>query len=287
MAQREYRIQTMNRGELDIAVQWAADEGWNPGLHDAGSYFAVDPTGFLMGYLGDEPIASISVVKYADSFGFLGFYIVKPAYRGQGYGLKIWQAGLQYLAGCNIALDGVVAQQENYKKSGFKLAYRNVRYQGQGQGQGGAEGDVHPDIVPLSSLPFDVVDGYDRPFFPAQRTAFLQHWITQPGSHALALMKHGQLAGYGVIRPCRSGYKIGPLYANNRTLAEDLFCALKAKVPANEPVYLDVPEVNAAAVGLAESHGMKVVFETARMYTGAEPELPMQRLFGVTSFEVG
>lgn len=283
MSQREYRIQTMTRGDLDIAVQWAAEEGWNPGLHDADCYFAADPTGFLMAYLGDEPIASISVVKYADSFGFLGFYIVKPAYRGQGYGLKIWQAGLQYLAGCNIALDGVVAQQENYKKSGFKLAYRNVRY----QGQGGAEGDVHPDIVPLSSLPFELVDAYDRPFFPAQRTVFLQHWISQPDSHALALMKHGQLAGYGVIRPCHSGYKIGPLYANNRTLAEDLFCALKAKVPANEPVYLDVPEVNAAAVGLAESHGMKVVFETARMYTGAEPELPMQRLFGVTSFEVG
>jgi len=32
---------------------------------------------------------------------------------------------------------------------------------------------------------------------------------------------------------------------------------------------------------------MHPVFETARMYTGAIPELPMDRLFGVTSFELG
>jgi hypothetical protein len=31
-----------------------------------------------MGYLGDEPIASISVVRYSSAFGFLGLYIVRP-----------------------------------------------------------------------------------------------------------------------------------------------------------------------------------------------------------------
>jgi len=32
---------------------------------------------------------------------------------------------------------------------------------------------------------------------------------------------------------------------------------------------------------------MVVVFETARMYTGAAPQLPLRRLFGVTTFELG
>jgi len=93
-------------------------------------YFTVDPQGFLIGQLDDDPVATISMVKYGQFFGFLGFYIVKPECRGKGYGMAIWQAGMHYLKGCNIGLDGVVDQQENYKKSGFKLAYRNIRYQG-------------------------------------------------------------------------------------------------------------------------------------------------------------
>ena len=129
-----YTIRTMTRQEMDIAVDWAAAEGWNPGLYDAHCFNLADPTGFLVGLLGDEPIASISVVKYGNSFGFLGFYIVRPEYRGRGYGMRIWNAGLASLQGRTIGLDGVVAQQDNYRESGFTLAYRNIRYQGFGVG---------------------------------------------------------------------------------------------------------------------------------------------------------
>lgn len=50
---------------------------------------------------------------------------------------------------------------------------------------------------------------------------------------------------------------------------------------------MDVPEVNRAAIMLAERHGMKKVFETARMYTKQAPALPLEKIFGVTSFELG
>ena len=71
-------IRPVTRGELEIAVEWAAQEGWNPGLQDAGCFHAADPGGFLMAFLADEPIASISVVRYGEDFGFLGLYIVRP-----------------------------------------------------------------------------------------------------------------------------------------------------------------------------------------------------------------
>lgn len=63
--------------------------------------------------------------------------------------------------------------------------------------------------------------------------------------------------------------------------------ALTSAVAAGEPVYLDTPEVNPAALVLAKRHGMNPVFETARMYTCSFPDLPLDRLFGVTSFELG
>jgi GNAT superfamily N-acetyltransferase len=273
----------MTRDQINIAIDWAASEGWNPGLYDADCFYAADPTGFLIGEINHEPIATISAVKYGETFGFIGLYIVKPDYRGKGYGIQIWNAALQYLAGRNIGLDGVVAQQSNYQKSGFKLAYRNIRY----EGVSGGHPPENAAIINLSHVPFKVVDAYDRSFFPEKRSQFLQSWLNQPRSIALGIMQDGALSGYGMIRGCRSGYKIAPLFADSPELAESLFMALQSQVKPGEPIYLDAPEVNQDAIALAEKYPMKLVFETARMYTGAFPDLPLNRLFGVTSLELG
>jgi ribosomal protein S18 acetylase RimI-like enzyme len=269
--------------ELKIAVNWAAKEGWNPGLRDAELYYSVDPTGFFMGFLDDQPVSSISAVKYGEDFGFLGFYIVKPGLRGQGYGLEVWEAAMKSLDGRNVALDGVPEQQENYHKSGFRPAFRNVRY----EGQGGTAAPVDDRLVPLDQIPFSRVRAYDDPFFPAARPEFLRAWISQPLGHALGLMEDDELRGYGMMRKCRQGWKIGPLYAEEPARADLLLRALAAFADAADPVYLDVPQANPAAVNLARQHGMTAVFETARMYTGPAPDLPLDRIFGVTSFEIG
>ena len=124
-------IRPANRRELDVALEWAAQEGWNPGLSDAQCFHVTDPEGFLLALHDGEPVASISVVRYGSDFGFLGLYIVRPELRGRGYGHRLWQAGMARLEGRTVGLDGVVAQQENYRRSGFSLAHRNIRYGGQ------------------------------------------------------------------------------------------------------------------------------------------------------------
>jgi GNAT superfamily N-acetyltransferase len=259
MHDANYKIRKMTRKDVDIAVEWAAKEGWNPGLHDVDCYYSADPDGFFIGLRDDEPIATFSAVKYGESYGFLGFYIVKPEYRGKGYGIQIWNAGLSYLDGRNIGLDGVVAQQENYKKAGFDFAYRNIRY----EGTGGGNPPENSEIVNLSTLPFENIDAYDRPFFPANRSRFLNFWVSQPESYALGIMHKGKLAGYGVMRTCRSGFKIGPLFSDTPELADSLFRALKSRARSSDPGFLDAPEVNREAVTLAEGYHMKVSFETA------------------------
>jgi len=283
MPKNSYTIRTMSRQEINIAVDWAAAEGWNPGLYDADCFYAADPGGFLVGMLGDEPIATISAVKYGSSFGFIGFYIVKPEYRGKGYGMQIWNAGMESLSGRTIGLDGVIAQQDNYKKSGFALAYSNVRY----QGIGGGDYPAGAGIVPLSALAFDDICAYDQAFFPDNRREFLKYWINRPQSAALGIVRDNKLAGYGVLRICRTGFKVGPLFADSPECAEQLFVALKSHAPESAPVFLDIPAVNAAAVDLVNRHNMTISFETARMYAGKAPDLPINRLFGVTTFELG
>jgi len=272
----------MGAADLHFALGLAAAEGWNPGLHDAAAFHAADPAGFLMGRIDGQPVGCISAVSYEGRFGFIGLYIVAPAFRGRGHGIALWRAGMQRLAGHNVGLDGVPAQQDNYRRSGFRFAYNNIRFEHRGAGT--IADDRH--IVAAASVPFATLEAYDRARFPAARQGFLRHWLAQPRGTALALVEGDALRGYGVIRRCHAGYKIGPLFADAKEVAERLFGALCRDV-GEEPVYLDVPEVNAGGMRLAQRESMKRVFDTARMYTGEFPNLPIERVFGVTTFELG
>jgi hypothetical protein len=181
-----------------------------------------------------------------------------------------------------IGLDGVVAQQQNYRKSGFKRAYANVRY-------GGTV--VAPDpqrvsVVALNDVPLDLVATDDATVFPAPRIQFLRAWIGSPGHVARALVRDGRLAAWGVVRPCRMGSKIGPLVGDDRDAVEAVLAALVAS-STNSEIFLDVPSINRDAIALAEDLGLAPVFETARMYTGEIPPLRLERVFGVTTFELG
>ncbi len=273
-------IRNMTETEVALALDWAAAEGWNPGLNDAHCFYAADPCGFFLAELDGRPAGCISAVAYDGAYGFLGLYIVAPDYRGRGFGLKLWRAAMAYLNGRNVGLDGVLAQQENYRKSGFALACRNVRYRGEG---GGSQPD---GLVELSSPPFEDIARYDATVFPASRPQFLRPWIEQRGCAALGVVNDGRLAGYGVLRPCRQGFKIGPLFASDPQTAETLFEGLASRV-SGQPIFLDTPEANPAAVALAQRHRMEPVFETARMYTKGLPGAPAEFCFGVTTFELG
>ena len=279
------RIRAMTRADLDMAIEWAAAEGWNPGLHDADTFLAADPGGFLLGLLESEPVATISAVRYGGHFGFIGFYIVRPEFRGQGHGIALWRDAMKRLAGRTIGLDGVVAQQDSYRKSGFELAWNNVRHEGVARSCERPDTRVVP-VDPVGQATPELLE-YDSAFFPDDRRRFVQHWITQSGSTALAARRGGVLAGYGVIRPCRIGFKIGPLFADDADVADRLLRALISRLRPGEPIQLDTPATNPLALELARSHGMRPVFETARMYAGVAPDLPIRRLFGITTFELG
>jgi GNAT superfamily N-acetyltransferase len=276
------RIRPMRPDEISIALNWAAAEGWNPGLADDACFAAADPQGFLIGEFEGAPAATVSCVNYSAGFAFLGFYIVREDLRGRGFGLRIWNAAIAHAGRRVIGLDGVAAQQQNYRKSGFEFAYANVRYGGTV-----APPDAPPvGVIALTEIPLATVEAYDATVFPAPRTAFLRAWIGSPGHLGRAVVRDGRLAGWGVIRPCRKGRKIGPLVADDRATAELVFSALLAGVGGGE-IFLDVPGINRDAIALAEDRGLAPVFETARMYTGAIPPLRLERVFGVTSFELG
>ncbi|MFF7985298.1 GNAT family N-acetyltransferase [Streptomyces sp. NPDC007901] len=268
-------------GDWPVISGWAADEGWNPGLSDGPAFFAQDPEGFFIGRLDGEPVSAISVVTYGADYAFLGCYLVRPDLRGHGHGFTTWKTALAHAGTRTVGLDGVVAQQDNYRQSGFELAHRTVRFVGQAPAT-----EVPDGVRPARAADLAALTAYDSACYPADRPRFLAAWLTGAGHRAVVRHDGDRVTGYGVLRPGRDTLRIGPLFADTAEDARALFAALTAEA-AGAPVAIDVPETNPAAVALAETAGLTPSFETARMYTGPVRDHARERVFGVTTLELG
>lgn len=288
---KEFKIRNMTRSEAYELVDWAASEGWNPGLHDADLFWGTDPEAFVAAELDGVLIGGGTITSYDGEFGFMGFFIMRPEYRGRGLGNKLWHARRDRLLGrlrpgATIGLDGVFAMQDFYAKGGFVFSHRNIRFR--------ANVPKHPvtslpdgeDVVPLAAIPFERVLDHDRTCFPAPRPTFLKGWISQPDALALGCLRDGKLSGYGVVRRCRDGCKIGPLFADDAHAANALYLHL-GEFAVNGPLFLDAPENNPAAIEFVHQYGMSEVYGCARMYLGPPPVLVHDRIYGVTTFELG
>ncbi len=257
-------FRTMTPADLDWALALARDEGWNPGQDDAPAFLAADPDGFFVADVDGAPAAVISVVNHDPNTAFLGLYICRPDLRGHGIGLGLWTHALAHAGDRTVGLDGVPDQEANYAKSGFVLAGRTHRYEGQIEGHAS-------DVVRSAKA-------QDRPALAAleakasgfRKDRFMSEWTRDTPTRKTIVMDRGSgPEGFATIRACQSGHKIGPLVAAS---ADDAVTLLHAGADlANGPVIVDIPDDNHSLAAHCAGLGMTVGFSTARMYRGAPP----------------
>lgn len=282
----ELHFERLDIEGLKTLVRWAELEGWNPGSYDADVFFATDPEGFYGYFNKGELIAGGSVVSYNGEFGFMGFFIVKPEYRAKGVGRKLWYERRNHLlqrlkSGASIGMDGVVDMQPFYNKGGFEIHFRDERHEKTGQPY-----DVDANISAINDADFESIVSYDKQCFGFSRSQFLKPWLNLPEGKTFKYVKDDALKGFAVLRKVKSGFKICPLFADSPEIAEALYKSCLNAVPG-QPVYLDIPMINKAAVQLTKAFNTNYVFECARMYYGQAPDIPIHKIFGVTSFELG
>ena len=278
-------VRPLRREELAFCFELAASEGWNSGVYDAAPFFAADPNGFFVAEDGDgTKLGCISAVRY-ETFGFIGLFIVRPEFRGQGVGSALFDEALRHLDGLPIGLDSVPEHEERYARAGFARTYSTARYRGDEQPMR----ERYPSAVALARLRVldDDVVVYDRACFGSARPGFLQAWVAQPDVVALLArsLRDGEIIGYGVGREAREGTKLGPIFASRIDVATLLLDTIAGRT--RPPWRLDVPEPNVPALALAESYGMTRGLANVRMWRGAPPAIEMDRIYGVTSFELG
>ena len=276
-------IRTMSLDEVREAVAKADREGWEPGLSDAEPFFAADPEGFFTAELDGSPVAAISAVRCSPQVVFMGFYIVEPGVRGTGLGKKLWDRVLPRFERFTLGGDAVPEQVANYESEGFEVAYRNARYSSSNLPK--AE-DRSATIWPASEVEFNRLVEFDAYHCFGPRPGFLKLWIAGPGRDSVVTTgESGEITGFAASRRTSLGHRIGPVFAGDQATARSLILALAERVEGR--IAVDVPLPNRSAVQLLESLDMERSFETARIYRGPAPELPLSRIYGITSLELG
>eukprot|EP00058_Branchiostoma_floridae_P011614 XP_002597102.1 hypothetical protein BRAFLDRAFT_76367 [Branchiostoma floridae] len=129
-----FRVRPMTSlSEFSLLFEWAVAEGWRPGVYDAETYYNQDPTGYYLAELDGVPIGAIGTIKFGEDLASITQYIVKPPFRGKGYGYRMWQEVLKKIGDRNLVLESVAAQRSNYEKSGFKSSWQTIRFRGVGR----------------------------------------------------------------------------------------------------------------------------------------------------------
>lgn len=277
-------IRNLRRDEIDTVLQWADAEGWNPG-QDAEVFWNTDPEAFLGVEVDGQLVGSGSIVSYGGRMGFVGLFIVRPEFRGRGHGRALWDHMLSTLPerldpGAPMALDGVKAMEDRYRLSGFRSSHDDRRMRVV------SEAAQMPASVRRITAAVGNIAELDSRCFGVPRPTFLKGWLAHPDHVALACVQDS-LQGYAVMRPTSDGYRIGPLFAEDVSAAATLLTGLFSHVEPGTELFLDVPDINDAAMQWAQSLGGVEVFRCARMYTATPPRTDWSRVFGVTTLELG
>lgn len=274
------RFRTATLAELRLIVDWAAAEGWNPGLDDAEAFHSADPQGFFVAVdQADAPIAAISIVNHNEAFAFLGLYIVHLEHRGKGIGLELWTHALAHAGSRTVGLDGVEDQQSNYAVSGFRHAGGTTRY------SGNVVGVTHESIELTRPEHVSTLIGLEAEASGVEKPAYMRAWFGRT-DHRVTLVTHegGEIRGLCTVRRCRDGAKVGPLIADDADVARRLID--HAATLFEGPLIIDVPDTAKPLIDLSQAYGLTAGFQTARMYRG-RPIFGNSDIYAVATLELG
>lgn len=248
--------------ELSTAAGWnQAREDWQRVLElEAEGCFGVEVDGRI--------VATATAVCYEKALAWIGMVLTHPDARRKGHARRAMEAALEWLDGTGVAasrLDATDMGRPLYEALGYRVECEVQRWRGENQEEAlpGKWGPVNPDL--------------DREATGTDRSRVLralggEGWVGQDG-------------GFVMHRPGRLARYLGPCLARSAEEARGLM--RRAVRAVKGPMFWDLPESNAAAVGLAREFGFSPVRQLKRMARGDAPEERLELIYGLSGFETG
>ncbi len=190
---------------------------------------------------------------------FVTTFITKPELRGQGIGMKVWDACKKAVAGKNILINAAPDREKMYNRLGFVVSKNRMAIVDYvflfKKADTLREVQVDKSVVLdyCQSL-FDGICAYDKGIQPIERAAFLKNHIEKSDKVKVTL-RNGKVAGYVCLRKGYKGFMIMPLYANTTEIARQLLKEIVAGVSDNETLKIGIPNGNKEAEDLFKEVG--------------------------------
>ena len=114
-------IKPFTPSDLDVVTRLAREKDFAPGVGDIEIYANTDRQGIWLAWLDNEPAGCIAAVTYNPGYAFIGLFVVKSEYQGQGVGSRLWEHALETLNNVEcIGLEAAVQRVSFYEKAGFE-----------------------------------------------------------------------------------------------------------------------------------------------------------------------
>jgi GNAT superfamily N-acetyltransferase len=276
-------IREMTTEDIPFGMRLKADAGWNQLEADWLRFLALRPGGSFVALWHDQPVGTVTTCMF-DDVGWIGMMLVDVRYRGQGIGRGLIERALQSLelSGVkSVRLDATAMGRPLYQKLGFQDQYLVLRYGGQAK-----ECGEQVRAVPAEPMLVDGILRLDRQAVGVDRSALVRRLLEEQPQAGCAVVGDQEMAGYVCSRPGACARQVGPCIARDPQVGRGLLYEIFRRFP-HEPVYVDVPAENLAAVEAAESAGLRPLRELTRMCRGEDNRERIEWLWASSGPEKG
>eukprot|EP00455_Lapot_gusevi_P008793 TRINITY_DN1387_c0_g1_i2.p1 TRINITY_DN1387_c0_g1~~TRINITY_DN1387_c0_g1_i2.p1 ORF type:complete len:309 (+),score=57.51 TRINITY_DN1387_c0_g1_i2:61-987(+) len=305
-SEEKYEVRNATPEEVKtIHHAWAAGQGWNPGNGDIELEMKIDSNAFFVGVLNGEVIGCISVYNWNDQYSFLGTYIVKSEYRGQGYGLKLWNQAIEHAGDRTTVLEAVVHRTSTYARSGFHVTHPSHLYQQSLHNLLSTlrtQEKAASNVVPIPA-DIQLVPAFNRLFHggfgvEAPQGVWQSMCDAASGRVGYCMMQGEECTGLIFARPAAQGWRLGPWLAQSQEIAQALISTIishlgdmltQQQQSLDTPIefLLTGPEPHQASQ-IAQDLGFNVHPYCARMQTNDRHRVQhVEWVFGQFSWEFG
>jgi GNAT superfamily N-acetyltransferase len=244
-------------------------------LSNHGCRVAVDDDGAVKG--------TVSTVRYADRFSWIGMVLVDPNERRRGIGAQLLREALYVLTTDDtVKLDATPAGRAVYRQLDFVDEYAISRLQKTGPLTSAAT-----SAEPIAQNDLAAISVFDEKVFGADRALVLRHMLERAPHLAFMVKDRGDMAGYCFGRTGHQFTHIGPVIARDPDIAKELLSAALQNC-ADTPVILDALHHTPPWLEWLSSIGFKEQRPLVRMFRGTNsyPGIP-ERQFAILGPELG